>query len=102
MLEGARALSASDIVSIVNDVFDISIELEQVSDEQQRQAGLVAAGLPVGVAKHLTAIDTTTRNGDFDSVTDIVERLTGIPPRSFRDFLLENRDGLLAAARSQK
>jgi NAD(P)H dehydrogenase (quinone) len=100
-LGGAEALSASDIVSLVKDVFDISIELEQVTDEQ-REAGLAAAGLPAGAAKHLTAIDTTTRNGDFDSVNDLVVRLTGTPPRSFRDFLLANRDALLAAAKPQK
>jgi len=100
-LGGTEALSASDIVSIVKDVLDVSISLEQVSDEQ-REAGLVAAGLPAPVAKHLTAIDTTTRNGDFDGVNDLVARLTGTPPRSFRDFLLGNRDALLAAAKPQK
>jgi hypothetical protein len=63
---------------------------------------LVGAGLPVPVAQHLTAIDITTRKGDFDSATDLVERLTGTPARSFRDFLTEKRDALLAAAKLQK
>jgi hypothetical protein len=47
-------------------------------------------------------VDATTRNGDSGDVTGIVERLTGIPPRSFHDYLVENRDGLLAAARTPK
>lgn len=98
---GAEALSASDIVFIVKDVFDVSTALEQVSDEQ-REASIVAAGLPVQIAKHLTSVDATARNGGFDSVNDLVERLTGTPPRSFRDFLLGNRKALLAAAKPQK
>jgi hypothetical protein len=85
----------------VKDVFDISITLQQVTDEE-REASIVAAGLPAGVAKHLTSVDTTTRNGGFDSVNDLAERLTGIPPRSFRDFLVANRPALLAAANQQK
>jgi len=85
-LGGPEALSTSDIASIAKDIFDISIALQQV-----------AAGLPAGVAKHLTSVDATTRNGGFDGVNDLVVRLTGVPPRRFRDFLIENRDGLLAA-----
>jgi NAD(P)H dehydrogenase (quinone) len=95
-LGGPEALSASDIASIAKDVFDISIALQQVTDEQ-REASIVAAGLPAGVAKHLTSVDATTRNGGFDGVNDLVVRLTGVPSRRFRDFLIENRDGLLAA-----
>jgi NAD(P)H dehydrogenase (quinone) len=98
---GPEALSASDIVKLVKEVFDVSIMLQQVSDEQ-REAGLIAAGVAAPVAKHLVSIDAATRNGDFDSVTDVVDRLTGIPPRRFRDFLIESRDGLLAAAKSQR
>ena len=95
-LGGPEALSTSDIASIAKDIFDISIALQQVTDEQ-REASIVAAGLPAGVAKHLTSVDATTRNGGFDGVNDLVVRLTGVPPRRFRDFLIENRDGLLAA-----
>jgi hypothetical protein len=56
---------------------------------------------PAPIAKHLTAVNTTTHLGSFDGVTDI-DRLTGVPLPSFRDFLLENCDGLLAAARTAK
>jgi len=62
----------------------------QVTDEQRE--ALVAAGLPAGVAKHLTAIDTTTRNGVFDSANDLGRssdrksstELTGFPARQSR------------------
>ncbi len=88
---GGLKPSASDVVSLMKDVFDASVTLQQVTDEQ-READLIAVGVAAPVARHLTAVDATTRKGDFDSVTDIVDRLTGIPPRSFREFLIENRD----------
>jgi NAD(P)H dehydrogenase (quinone) len=98
---GPEALSACDVVNLVKENFDISVTLQQVTDAQ-RDAGFVAAGVPAPAAKHLTSLDATTRKGDFDAVTDIVERLTGIPPRSFREFLIENRNSLLAAASATK
>jgi hypothetical protein len=70
---------ASDMISLVNEVFDISVTLQQVTDEQ-REAGLAADGVPTPLAKHLTSVYAATRKGDFDSVTDIIGRLAGIPP----------------------
>jgi NAD(P)H dehydrogenase (quinone) len=46
-LGGAEALSVSDIASIVKDVFDISITLQQVTDEQ-REASILARGVCSG------------------------------------------------------
>jgi hypothetical protein len=41
---GPETLSASDVVLLVNEVFGVSITLQDVSDEQ-REAGLLAAGV---------------------------------------------------------
>ncbi|BBP74715.1 NAD(P)-dependent oxidoreductase [Pseudomonas sp. Ost2] len=100
-LGGAEALSANEIAAIVDDVFDITVTLDHVTDEVREQ-GLISAGLPPPVAKHLTAIDATTRQGDFDSASDLVERLTGTRARSFQDFLIEKRVALSAAANPKK
>jgi hypothetical protein len=72
-----ETLSASDVVLLVNELFGASITLQDVSDEQ-REAGLLAAGVaaPIG---NISRQWTPRRKGDFDSVTDIVYRLTGIP-----------------------
>lgn len=47
-----ETLSPNDIVSIVKDVFGISVQLLQVSD-QKREADLISAGVPAPAARHL-------------------------------------------------
>ncbi|PWC13368.1 SDR family oxidoreductase [Brenneria corticis] len=93
---GPQALTPAEIVDIVNRVFDTRVELIPVSDADLRN-GLTAAKLPAGVVELLTAIDINTRQGGVDVVGDAVERLTGEPPRSLHDFLVDNRAALLAA-----
>ncbi|NTF47022.1 hypothetical protein [Rhizobium rhizogenes] len=86
-----------DIAKILNHVrLDASIA------DQSSPVRCATCCIPAPAAKHLTSINTTTRNGVFEGVSDLVERLTGTPPRSFRDFLVVNRDALLAAAKPQK
>lgn len=93
---GPQALTPAEIVDIVNRVFATRIELIPVSDADLRN-GLTAARLPAGLVDLLTAIDINTRQGGVDVVGDAVARLTGEPPRSLYDFLVDSRDALLAA-----
>ncbi|MCL2894540.1 SDR family oxidoreductase [Brenneria tiliae] len=93
---GPQALTPAEIVDVVNRVFDTRVELIPVSDTDLRN-GLTAANLPAGVVELLTAIDINTRQGGVDVVGDAVQRLTGEPPRSLHDFLVDNRAALLAA-----
>ncbi len=79
-------------------MFDISIELIHVTDEE-RESGLIAAGVPTLIAKNLAALDATIRDGAFDTANDTVLRLTGTPPRTFAEFLRANRKALLDAAK---
>ena len=82
----------------MKEVFDKSIELIHVTDEE-RESGLIAAGVPTPIAKNLAALDATTRDGAFDTANDTVLRLTGTPPRTFAEFLSANREALLDAAK---
>ncbi|MEO9338644.1 hypothetical protein ABFT80_14480 [Mesorhizobium sp. SB112] len=43
--------------------------------------------MPASLAELLVAMDADTRAGGVDIVTDTVERLTGTPGRSLREFL---------------
>lgn len=93
---GPQALAPAEIVAIVNAIFDASVALVPISDAELR-SGLAAAGLPSGLVELFVALDVNTRQGGVDVVGDTVERLTGKPPRSLREFLIEHRAALLAA-----
>lgn len=93
---GPQALTPAEIVAIVDEVFGASVALVPLSDVDLKN-GLVAAGVPAGLADLLVAIDINTLQGGVDVVSDTVQRLTGMPARSLRDFLVENRAALLAA-----
>jgi hypothetical protein len=73
------------------------------NEEDRRRAAILGKSTHDPFSrKHLTAIDIITRNGGFDDANDVVEPLTGTPPRSFHDFLVVHRDALLAATKPQK
>lgn len=78
----------------MNEVFDSSIQVVSMSDEQLAE-GLSAAGLPAPLVELLVAMDATTRAGGVDIVSSTIQTLTGKPPRSLREFLIENRAVLL-------
>lgn len=50
-------------------------------------AGLRAAGLPDHVTQHVVAMGELHRAGRYDRQTDGVERVTGRPPTSVREFV---------------
>jgi NAD(P)H dehydrogenase (quinone) len=97
-LSGPEALAAADVVAIVEDVFNITVELIQV-DEEERERTLMSAGVTASVAQNLVAFEATTRAGAFDTAGDVVAQLTGSKPRTFYNFLVAHRAALLAAAR---
>lgn len=96
-ITGPAALVTSEIVATVSEVFGKPIEYVPVSDEQLTQ-GMVAAGVPEPFARILVSFDATTRAGFFATVSDAVETLTGRKPETLRQFLVANKEALLAAA----
>lgn len=98
-ISGPEALTAAEIVAIVNEVFGASVTLVPVSDADLA-AGLANAGLPAPLVELLVAIDVNMRRGGVAAVSNAFERLTGQKPRSLRNYLLVHRDALRAAARA--
>jgi len=47
-------------------------------------------GLPPDYARSLAGLDTMIRGGGEDRINDVVQQVTGRPPRSFREFFEEN------------
>jgi hypothetical protein len=60
-------------------------------DEQGRIDGLVQAGVSDYYARFLTRLELLASN-DFEKATnDVVHRLTGHSPKSFKEFAEENK-----------
>lgn len=92
-ITGPEALSANDIARIASEVTGKPINTVQVNEEQFAQ-GAIAAGVPEETARFFAALETNTREGALDIVTDHFEKLTGRKPTTVKEFLEANRAAL--------
>lgn len=60
------------------------------------RAGMIAHGLPEGMADVMVAFDNDAADGFHAVVTDTVERFSGRKPQALADFLTANRAALAA------
>jgi NAD(P)H dehydrogenase (quinone) len=91
-ITGPEAIDAAGLAALAAEVSGRPIEVVDL-DEAFVQ-GLVAAGLPVEVARLIASFGASARGGWADQVTTAVRDLTGHEPRSLRDVLAENRAAL--------
>lgn len=63
--------------------------------DQQLEEGMVAAGVPKPVAPVFASIDTATRAGDLDVVTDEAQSLSGHPLLPLQAFMEANKASLI-------
>ncbi len=87
---GPEAFSMSQIASIVREITGRPIAVVQQTDDEKRRA-LSPAGLPAPVIELIVSIDASIRAGKLDVVSNTVQKLTGKPPKTLRDFLAENK-----------
>jgi NAD(P)H dehydrogenase (quinone) len=83
---GPERLSGADRAAIVSEITGRPLAFAVITQEQLR-AGLTKAGLPPGAINVVTGIHESFAAGAFDILTGDVERLSGRPPKSFRDVL---------------
>lgn len=86
LLTGPQSLTYDDAAAILSAVTGRAVRHRAV-DHDRLVAVLVASGYDATFAAVLAALDALVRQGGQATVTDTVERLTGIPPRSFADYL---------------
>lgn len=94
-ITGAELLTISEIAKIASEVTGKSIEVMPISNEALEKQ-LAAAGLPPFVIPIVLGTDRNIRAGYFDVASDAVQRMTGKPPQSVREFLTANRAALRA------
>ncbi|WP_406182082.1 NAD(P)H-binding protein [Streptomyces sp. NBC_01006] len=83
VLTGPEALSHDDIAAIVAEVTGRPVVHHHLTHEAMRER--LAAVIPPEFAAMLADMDRAIAGGAEDRTTDTVERLTGRPPRSFRE-----------------
>ncbi|MCP2259999.1 Uncharacterized conserved protein YbjT, contains NAD(P)-binding and DUF2867 domains [Streptoalloteichus tenebrarius] len=93
LITGPEALSYREVAALVSELTGRAVEHVDLSTEDMA-ARFTALGYPAEFAAALAALDEGIRNGGEDRTTDTVERVTGRPPRSLRDFLSDHVEAL--------
>jgi NAD(P)H dehydrogenase (quinone) len=89
-ITGAQGLTIGSVVAAATELFGKPIVIVQVSVEGVVQ-GAMEHGLPKSIAEMLASFDAATKAGQLELVTDDYEKLTGLKPTSFKDWLKENQ-----------
>jgi uncharacterized protein YbjT (DUF2867 family) len=85
ILNGPEALTAREQVEILSDVLGYHIDFVDVTPEQLAQDS-IEHGTPVQLAETMQNLNELFRAGRAGVIADDIENLTGVAPRSFRDW----------------
>lgn len=85
ILTGPQALSYDDVTAILSEVSGRVITHRSL-DPAELAAYYEGLGVPAAAAQFLAVIDSVIASGAEDRTTDIIERVTGQAPRSYREF----------------
>ncbi len=85
ILNGPEALTSREQVQILSDVLGRTIDFVDVTPEQVAQDS-IAHGTPVQLAEAMQNLNELFRAGRAGVIADDIENLTGVAPRTFRDW----------------
>jgi uncharacterized protein YbjT (DUF2867 family) len=91
LLNGPQALTAREQVEILATVLGRPIEFVAVTPEQFAQQS-IEHGTPAEMAYAVQNLNELFRAGRAGVIADDIANLTGIPPRSFREWCLDHKD----------
>ncbi|HKX22294.1 MAG TPA: NmrA-like protein [Rhizorhapis sp.] len=91
LVTGPQALSYADAAALVSEMMGRPVRHVAITEEALTQR-LITAGYEAAFASALAGLDADIRAGRQAQITDTVQRLTGQPPRSLRDFIAEHRE----------
>lgn len=92
---GPRAYDYKELVSIVSEVTGKKLNYVDLPEADFKTA-LLKSGLPEIWADVFVTFDIAFRNGDTETPSNAVLELSGIAPKDFKQFLLENKEALVA------
>ncbi len=85
ILNGPEALTSREQVEILSDVLGRTIDFVDVTPEQLAQDS-IERGTPVQLAEAMQNLNELFRAGRAGVIADDIENLTGVAPRTFRDW----------------
>jgi len=94
-ITGPAAIGQADIAAILSEVSGKEIPYIAIPTEDLVQA-MIGAGLPEFMARVFASFDTAMAEDYLDVATGDLEKLTGKPGQSARDFLIANKAALMA------
>jgi NAD(P)H dehydrogenase (quinone) len=96
-LTGSEAFSTEEVATKVAAAVGKPLTVIQVPLEGLIQGMVAATGMPVAMAAVFASFDTNTKAGRVAAVTGDFEKLTGVAPMRFTDWLAANKSALLGA-----
>ena len=91
VLTGPEALTFDEVADVLTDVTGRRITYTDVPPDEMREA-FVASGMNPQYAEMMLGVIVGIRAGAAAQVTDVVERVTGRPPVTFRDYAKDHAD----------
>lgn len=90
---GPAALTSDEVAAIAAEVTGRPVVHVSVPPDAL-VGGMIEHGVPPPMAELYASFDVAIARGELSKVTRTVDELTGRPPRSVRDFLVEHRAAL--------
>ncbi|KAL8825845.1 MAG: hypothetical protein Q9170_007637, partial [Blastenia crenularia] len=87
---GKESLSYGDLANILSNVLGRRITHVNCTEKQMAER-LMKFGLDKAFAELLSSLDTRIKSGAEDIQNDVVEQVTGRPPKTFRSFAEEKK-----------
>lgn len=84
-------LTEMQCADILSDVIDKKVIHINLTVDELVERHVQNAGLSKEYAQVLAAMDIPIRNGSEERLNDVVLKITGRKPKTFREFALENK-----------
>ncbi len=91
IITGPQSLTYAEVATLITEVTGLPVTYHPISESQLEQH-LVHAGLDPKYASFLAHLDTQIAvKGTEDRVSDCIEKVTGHPPKSLRQYIQEHQ-----------
>jgi uncharacterized protein YbjT (DUF2867 family) len=87
---GPRSLSMAEMAATFSRLLGHTVQYVDVSVDRWRQALASDPLLSPYSIEHLARVAEAHQRGEFDAVTDVVQKIGGVSPKSLEAFIAEN------------
>jgi NAD(P)H dehydrogenase (quinone) len=88
---GPESVTGTEVAAILSDICGRQITSQALTDDQFVEGAVSSGAMIEPMARGFATFGQAVREGYFDIVTDVAERLTGGKPTSVAEFLAANR-----------